>query len=766
MCRNSPWILGVGIAVSALAGPALAQQAENSGNVLDEIVVTAQKRAEKLQDVPIPITVVNAEQLEQQQIYSIEDLARTTPSLEMIQAFGGPGGGGQIRGISTVSFTATAEAAVGIVVDGLPQGNVNTNDIFDVERVEVLRGPQGTLFGLTTSAGVINMTTQAPKIGEFEGNLHLDYSNDGTVGSEYGRSTLRGVINIPINEAQALRISASGDRTKAVQFNTLRDEDSDLKGSSVRARYLLKPSDRFEMNLIVDYGQRDSNYAAPSFNYVEADAGLTSRLATCGITPSYENQSRCGNHVEQDSSNNFGFSAQLDFGLGDMTLTSISGYRETETGPLDNDIQGQRTESTQLFAINQTGDARQFTQELRLLSAGDRRVEYLAGLFYSDYVGNTDNGGSIPGGGFNVEISLPFPPFVIRPVPPSWTKSHTINQSTAAFGQATFHATDALSLIAGLRFTHQTIETGSTGNLLTPVPVPSFGDVSEDDTSGRLGLQYKFGPDLTSYATITRGYKGPQVTPAAQGVPETILAAEKPTAYEIGLKGALVDGRLGVDANVFYTKVENFQGQRCRITSTGVLNCPPESIPSITTRGFELGLFGSPLPGLTINGGYIYDIAEYPGGYTGYDPNNLNGGTTDLSNEQLVNVPKDKFTLTADYTHSVGGLNGFVSMDTVYKSDIRFGPTADERFIYPSHWTVGARLGVRSQTGTWSVALFARNLTNEHEPITLFGGPAFTSPSPFAPPGSAAANGFVNGISQIYAASELRQVGLTVDVHF
>jgi iron complex outermembrane receptor protein len=131
-----------------------------------------------------------------------------------------------------------------------------------------------------------------------------------------------------------------------------------------------------------------------------------------------------------------------------------------------------------------------------------------------------------------------------------------------------------------------------------------------------------------------------------------------------------------------------------------------------------------------------------------------------------VNVPKDKFTLTADYTHSVGGLNGFVSMDTVYKSDIRFGPTADERFIYPSHWTVGARLGVRSQTGTWSVALFARNLTNEHEPITLFGGPAFTSPSPFAPPGSAAANGFVNGISQIYAASELRQVGLTVDVHF
>ena len=173
MRRNSPWISSVAFAVStAIAGPALAQQAEDSGKALDEIVVTAQKRAEKIQDVPIAITVVNAEQLEQMQVYSIEDLARTAPALEMIQAFGGPGGGGQIRGISTVTFAPTAEAAVGIVVDGVPQGNVNTSDIFDMERVEVLRGPQGTLFGLTTSAGVINMTTQAPKIGEFEANLH------------------------------------------------------------------------------------------------------------------------------------------------------------------------------------------------------------------------------------------------------------------------------------------------------------------------------------------------------------------------------------------------------------------------------------------------------------------------------------------------------------------------------------------------------------------------------------------------------------------
>ena len=143
-------------ALSGSNGVAFAQQANaaNEGS-LAEIVVTAEKRSEKIQDVPIAVTVVTGQQLADQHIYSIADLARTTPALEMVQAFGGPGGGGQIRGIGTNSFSPTAEGAVGIVVDGVPQGNVNITNLFDLQRVEVLKGPQGTLFGLTSSAGVI-----------------------------------------------------------------------------------------------------------------------------------------------------------------------------------------------------------------------------------------------------------------------------------------------------------------------------------------------------------------------------------------------------------------------------------------------------------------------------------------------------------------------------------------------------------------------------------------------------------------------------------
>jgi iron complex outermembrane recepter protein len=760
MGQKNPWALGITVLVSAGIGALGAQEQDKS---LDEVLVTAQKRTERVQDVPISLTVVDSEQLAQQQIYNIEDLARTTPSLEMVQAFGGPGGGGQVRGIGTQSFTPTAEGAVGIVVDGVPQGNANTSNIFDMERVEVLRGPQGTLFGLTTSAGVINMTTRAPKIGELETNFHVDFANDGTAGSEYGRTTVRGVVNVPINDSQALRVAASYDQVEGVQTNTFKQEDSELKDYSARVRYLLKAGDNVEMNLIADFARRSQNYSEPSFNYVFANPALTTALAACGITPSFANNLRCGRQLEESGSDNLGLSAQFDIGMGDFTLTSITGYRKVEAGPNSFDIKGLHTEATQIFSVGALNDSRQMSQELRLTSPAGQRLEYVTGVFYSDFLAE---GGVEPGGAFNVTVRLPFPPFAtINPVR-SARDTETTNRSIAAFGQGSFHATDALSLIAGLRFTHQKIETSASADLYAPTTtVPTFGEVSEDDVSGKLGLQYRFGPNLMSYATVTRGYKGPQVSPAAEGVEATIIEAEKPLAYELGVKGSVLEGRLGLDLSLFHTDVKNFQGQRCGINAVGVLACIGESIPSVTTKGVELGLYGSPLPGLTLNGGYIYNIARYPSGWTGYDPNNLSGGTTDLSNEQLVNVPENKFSFAGDYTRQIGGVLGFVSMDAVYKSEIRYGPTADERFVYPSHWLLGARIGVRSQSGAWGVSLFGRNLTNENEPITLFGGPSFTAPNP-AGSTPEARNGFVNGVSGIMTAASQRQVGISVDVTF
>ena len=754
----------------ALGGAAHAQQAPAAtGNELTEIVVTAEKRSENILDVPVAVTVVGAEQLASEHVYSIADLARTTPSLEMVQAFGGPGGGGQIRGIGTNSFSPTAEGAVGIVVDGVPQGNVNVTNIFDMKQVEVLKGPQGTLFGLTSSAGVINMTTVAPDPDKFEVKAQIDYSDDGKFSSQFGEETVRAVFNAPITQNSAIRLAVSDDRTKGVQVNDFTHDANVSTEWGARLRYLIKPTDDLTVNLIADYDRRGQNYDDPQFNYVSANPGLTSELAACGITPSYANQARCGSAANDTNYRNYGASAQIDYSLGSTTLTSITGYRKIITAPSDFDAQGVAAEFVQIFQVGQSSSGRQFSQELRIASSGKQTVDYTAGLFYSSYSAET---GYVPGGGFFVGTydlpPTPFmpPPFPLTPFAATHTSTATTNKSEAAFGQLTYHVSDQIGLIGGLRYTHQSLTdfTSADPNPFPPAPsFAQFGSLSEDNVSGKLGVQYEINADLKTYFTVTRGYKGPQVTPAAEGTPQSVVGAEIPTAFELGIKGRALDHRLGWDGDVFYSRVHDYQGQACSINPVGALVCIGQSVPQVVTKGVELNTYGVILPGWSVNAGYIHDVAQYPNGYTGYDPNNLSGGTTNLSGLQLVGVPKNKFSLSSEYDFALAAsVQGFLEADTVFKSAMRLGPTADPRFVYPGNWNTGLRVGVRSPVDTWSAALFVRNLSADHEPVTLFGGPSFTPPG--ANPGQPA--GYVNGISGWTTPDSLRQVGVTLSAKF
>jgi iron complex outermembrane receptor protein len=753
-----------------LGGAALGQEARQTPiptTDLSEIVVTAEKRAEKIQDVPIAMTVVSSAQLTTEHVYNIADLARTTPALEMVQAFGGPGGGGQIRGIGTNSFSPTAEGAVGIVVDGVPQGDVNITNIFDVQQVEVLKGPQGTLFGLTASAGVINMISAAPDPSKFEAKAQLDYSDLGRVGSEFGEETVRAVLNAPITGNSAVRLAISDDRTKGVQVNELTHDDSVSTDWSARLRYRIEPTDELQINLIADYDRRGQNYNDPQFNYVSANAALAAELASCGITASYSNNARCGSNANDLNYRNYGASAQVDYNIGSATLTSITGYRKQITAPNDFDPQGLAAEFEQIVSIGQSSAGRQFTQELRIASHGQQTVDYVGGLFYSSYSAETAYrlGGGFFVGTFDLPPT-PFmpPPFPFTPFVTTVTSTDTTNKSEAAFGQATYHVTEQLGLIGGLRYTHQTLTDFTSANLVPPALTPAmFGALTKDNVSGKLGLQYKINPDLTSYFTVTRGYKGPQVTPAAEGTSQSVVGAEIPTAFELGIKGSALEHQLGWDADVFYSRVHDYQGQSCSINPVGALVCIGQSVSQVTTKGVELNAFGKIFPGLTVNAGYIYDEAEYPNGYTGYDPNNLVGGTTDMSHLQLVGVPKNKVSLSGEYSFALAErAQGFFEADTVYKSAMRLGPTADPRFVFPQNWNTGLRLGARSPGDTWSVALFARNIGKDREPVTLFGGPSFTPPgaNPLIPLGA------INGVSGWTTANSLRQVGITINAKY
>ena len=765
--------LATGVALAL--GVSIAVPAWSAGKALEEIIVTAQKREENVLEVPVAITVVGADQLADQRIYDLADLARTTPSLEMIQAFGGPGGGGQVRGVGTQSFTRSAEGAVGVIVDGVPQGNVPMNAVFDLERVEVLKGPQGTLFGLTASAGVINMTTVAPDPTEFKGYIQADYSPTDSAGSEFGQKTMRGALNFPLTDNAALRVVANFDRVEGVQYDAATGEDNVAKEKSLRARYLWNVSDKITLNLIGDYSKRDRDFSDPTFTYVEVDQSnpLFQQLADCGITPSYDNNGRCISLLNESEFQNHGFSAQIDFEFEPGTMTMITGYRKQKEGPSSFDIMANPQDHDQIYNRNAFTEGKQLSQEIRFSSNTGDAVEYTSGVYYYKY--ERESGYSGEDGGFYVGIpSLPpFLPFCmfndILPgvchVASDNAGNETENEAWAVFGQAKFRIDDNWSVIAGLRYTSQDLKDTYLGNSAEGAAVPDTFKEDETNVSGKIGLQYQMDSGTMLFATFTRGYKGPQVQSATEGDPRVVIDAEIPEAWEIGAKGVLGEG-VGYEATVFYNDVQDFQGQRCRINGLGILSCVGESIPSVESKGVELNFFGNVTDNLHLNAGYIYNTVEYPSGWTGFNPDDLRDpvpgtmiGLTSLSGEQLVGVPEHKFVLNADYTIPLDGLNLVIGGDAVYKSDIRLGPSGDDRFVYDADWTVSARVGLEEASGVWSVQLFARNITENREPATLFGGPSYVSTLDDP-------TGYVNGISGWTTKASLTQVGLTARYNF
>jgi iron complex outermembrane receptor protein len=770
MRKTHTWPSGLACAAVILAAPvALRAQtaapgasASGSDFILEEVIVTAERRPEQLRNTPVAVTVVNAQQLADQHVYNIAQLAQTAPSLEIIQAFGGPGGGGQIRGLGTQSFTRSAEGAVGIVVDGISQGNVNVSDIFDVQHIEVLEGPQGTLFGLTSSAGVISIITNAPDPSGFHTMWHADYANKGTAGSRFGQETVQGVVNIPLNDISAVRVSGSVDDNRGVQHNSFTGRDDTADNFGLRARYLLKATDSVQVNVIADW-QRTVQHGAEggaiaAFTYVYANPALTAELAACGITPGFGNQDRCASHPEEASDTNYGLSIQTDYDLGASTLTSILAYRHDRTGPDSQDIQAVPQEIPQIWSTGVLSSGRQYSGELRLTSNGASRWEYTSGLYYSNYL----TVGYATADAF-FHIQLPFPPFEVGT--PTTLLTRTGTRSTALYGQTTFHVTDALGLIAGARYTHESIDDYASPLGLVPGSPNNTGadslSLTQNNVSGKAGVLYKLTSDWTARVTVVRGYKGPQAQAQTQTTPSVLVPAEIPLSYEAGIKGITLGGRLGVDFTLFNTRDRNYQGQSCALSPVGVLACIPNSV-NVTTRGAELSFNGRPLPRLLLTAGYIYDDATYPSSYRGLDPNNLTGATLSMGGLQLVGVPKNKLTFTGNYSVPLGAVAVNFGTDVTYKSDIRLGYSPDPRFVFPSAWTVGAHFDLRASDDHWGVGIFARNLTNSHQPLTLFGGPAYIPPGavPFLPTGA------ITGISGWVGQQSLREVGLSADLRF
>jgi iron complex outermembrane receptor protein len=623
--RNSQ-SLACGSAVIALlwAGGALAQTAPGTQpdstdvNELEEIVVTAQKREERLVDVPVAVSAIGGEALLNAQIRGVEQLSQAVPSLTFTQSTNDLNNNVRVRGVGTALFNVGLESSVSFVVDGvvLSRQGQGFQDLIDIERVEVLRGPQGTLFGKNATAGVINVITQRP-------SDELTFQGEAVVaGHEEYR--LRGSVSGPLAPTLGGRLTAYYNdvgghiENLATGINYNGGESYGLRG-----KLQWEPSAELDVLLIADYRKSEADccqFQARSF------ANPVARALLAPVTPGPENDQVSNDGATFNNTEAFGVSLQADVSLGDHTLTSISAYRTWDF--LNNiDVDGVNNPQPLLLAplvptfigqFNVNGgptEIRQFSQELRLTSPGGGALEYVVGLYYFSL--DLDRGFQR-----RVALCLPTPanaglaPGAVCRVPQFRSTSHIANTKTdnfAAFGQAELEVTDRLSVLGGLRLQYE--EVSYIGNRPSTGFVPGdvalltgsagSGSVDDTDLSGKLGLQYRLNPNAQAYATYTRGYKGQgyDVEVTANFADQAPVRPETVDAYELGYKAVFADGRLSANIALFHAEYQDLQVQASTVVN-GLNQFVATNAGTSTTRGLEVEATARPVRGLTLSGGF------------------------------------------------------------------------------------------------------------------------------------------------------------------
>jgi iron complex outermembrane recepter protein len=669
-------------ALALIATPAFAQEAPPADDeAIGEIIVTAQKRSERLQDVPVAVSVVSGATLEAQGGVNIENAQYLVPTLNFRKSGTTINQSLFLRGVGTSTFSIAGEPSVSTVLDGVVYSRAGEafGDLVDIERLEVLRGPQGTLFGKNASAGVVNIVSKRPT-NDFEGSLEASFFTK----SEY---RARGIINIPISDKARSRFTGFyGEYDGNIRnINAgVNDRVNGYKHYGFRGIVELDLSEKVKATLIGDYRKSEDDCCAEVIGTAPTGLGL---LALSGITfKGDETRTINQNLVTATVEESYGGSLQIDAELGSQTVTSITSYRQYDNREIrDGDFVG-----AAFAGLNQLHDdgpqtSDTFTQELRLTSPGNQRFDYVLGAFYSkadtqrtftrrDIVCNPAPPGGVllPCTGVGAPVST---------FPNGSATFGSVFRNFALFGQGTFDIVDRFRVIGGVRYTIDQLDvfhsrvspltgpgiqpnfdagvfngglTGPGGFIAGPSNgIPFRNKATNTNFSGRAGVQFDASKNSTLYATYARGYKGPAFNIffnlTAVGTGE--IAAETADSYEAGIKNTLFGGKLVLNLAAYYAKYKNFQANNPDIVA-GVVVTRFTNAGRISTRGGELDLIWRPINNLNINGGFAYTDAKVdqfflpPGG---------NPAGVVPSGTPLAYAPKYKASLGGDYTIETGG---------------------------------------------------------------------------------------------------------------
>lgn len=731
----------------------LAQQpsaAAQDEGTLEEIVITAEKRPEKLQDVPVSAAVVSTESLRQSNVSDISDINNLVPSVNMNGTINGrvPVG---LRGISTVSDEQTVgiSSGVAVMIDGVPvpSDSQGGNQIEDAQSIEVLKGPQATLGGRTAAAGVINILTRGPS-DHFQGSL------DGTV-TDDGEYRLSGFVAGPISDRIQFSLSAYDGKRKFPITNTFYDTKTRQDDYGVRAKLLFKITDDIDLTLAGRNARTRSEgynfvytYITPGATLLFPGSPLTQGRLLPGITLnnsnlSYDSPVTGAGHRHDDND----ASAILDFHLpGGYTLTSTSAYQH------ENQHQTQDLFAVGVYFLDSlvatfssptftwtpvTSDPhifndlqdqweyiRQKSEEIKLVSPVDQPVSFVTGLFYSDT-------------SVHELLSRKLAPAMVDVDITPDTATYDI------YGRGTWKFTEANSLLVGLRYnidqlkysypeSEQAIGTNADGTPHVFGPFSSYGSSRSSALVGDLSLQHQFTSDVMGYATYARGY-APKVynTSAVLYSANQVLepvAQEHVDHFEIGTKGTYFDRRMTIDAAVFDTIYKPYQLQVYSNVPGAVT--PPLDLVALgkaETRGAELDVdwAATNLWRLNFDAAYIdakfldyHGAPCYPTQTTaeGCVSTVVNGLTTlvqDASGKPMPNSPKFKGVLGVQRRIPwINSMEFVLGGSYAYRTSAVMLPDQNPHAIQGGFGLLNLNIGLHGASDQWAATLFVNNVTN------------------------------------------------------
>jgi len=690
----------LGIALVAAPVQAQEQAAENDDNV---ILVTAQKREQNVLEVPVAVTAISDDVLQAAQVNEFEDLTSVSPSLTITAGGSQAGHSIALRGVGTVAFSTAVESSVLVVVDdvALLQAGQAFSSISDPQRVEILRGPQGTLFGKNASAGVVNIVTKDPT-DYFTGYAEFSITDDEQVRAQ-------GAISGPLNDAGGFRLSGywsdyDGYIDNLTNGTTLGGEDTWGLRGKLRQEY-----GDVTFTITADYGEATDSLLPDTFLRLDQTAPngdpINEGFDLTGIVPGPSNNVVRNNVDRFGQSNQFIGSFKADIDLGFATLSSITSYQDWKYDSI-NDQDG-TADAT--IRHDTTYNAEQFTQELRLTSPTDGTFDYIVGLYFSD--GTTDRSfmRTVPG----------FLSFLRQ----NWDSSADTT-SYAAFAQLGFDITPDTLLTVGARLNHEEIGVFFE-DARTATPVQYTGSDSETAFTGKVSLQHFFGDGLMAFASVASGYKG-QAFDISSGFDQrradNPIASEDSMNYEVGLSGRALGGDAQFQLVGFWTDYDNFQAQGIN-PALIIPQFELTNVGKLRTRGVEFEAAYSPTENLTLFGSAAYvdaTIKEFPDAqcYFGqteaegcfFDPV-LNQSLQDLAGEDLGNSPDFKFNLGFDFAQPVTpGIAFFTRGNYTWQSDVNFSLSQNPRTVQDAYGIANLAVGIRDEDEAWAFSVFVNNL--------------------------------------------------------